>query len=255
MPGSMNSHGRLTRSPSILLPNGSVNGPIRQQLWNGQTVLTFPMPLTLSDGYDTPKRPVDRICWRLNRGECSDLHILPDTRTVVVTRMNIQSPAEVYSVQNRQPDFVNRTSSSSEGIRYGNYPLMGFKNSQITHLNDALLAQLDLPTLESFVFLANDKTCFRRFSASGRRGRCEEEVSGEVFDSRGPQGAWGDDWNYRWNAELFAANGYVVIMINMRGSTGYGQAIVDGVNGDWGGKPFTDLMEGLDYAEQHYPFY
>jgi len=33
-------------------------------------------------------------------------------------------------------------------------------------------------------------------------------------------------------------------MINPRGSTGYGQAIVDGVNGDWGGKPFTDLMEG-----------
>ena len=43
-------------------------------------------------------------------------------------------------------------------------------------------------------------------------------------------------------------------MINPRGSTGYGQAFVDGVNGDWGGKPFTDLMEGLDYAEQHYPF-
>ena len=31
-------------------------------------------------------------------------------------------------------------------------------------------------------------------------------------------------------------------------------AIIDGVNGDWGGKPFTDLMPGLDYAEQHYPF-
>ncbi len=43
-------------------------------------------------------------------------------------------------------------------------------------------------------------------------------------------------------------------MINPRGSTGYGQAVVDGVNGDWGGKPFTDLMTGLDYAEQHYPF-
>ena len=70
----------------------------------------------------------------------------------------------------------------------------------------------------------------------------------------GPQGAWGDMWSYRWNAELFAANGYVVVMINPRGSTGYGQAFVDGVNGDWGGKPFTDLMTGLDYAEQHYPF-
>ena len=70
----------------------------------------------------------------------------------------------------------------------------------------------------------------------------------------GPQGAWGDDWSYRWNPELFAANGYVVVMINSRGSTGYGQAFVDAMNGDWGGKPFTDLMQGLDYAEQHYPF-
>ena len=70
----------------------------------------------------------------------------------------------------------------------------------------------------------------------------------------GPQGAWGDAWSYRWNPELMAASGYVVVMINPRGSTGYGQAFIDGVNGDWGGKPFVDLMKGLDYAEQHYSF-
>ncbi len=70
----------------------------------------------------------------------------------------------------------------------------------------------------------------------------------------GPEGAWGDDWSYRWNPELFAANGYVVIMINFHGSTGYGQKFIDAINGDWGGAPFEDLMKGLDYAEQHYPF-
>ena len=70
----------------------------------------------------------------------------------------------------------------------------------------------------------------------------------------GPQGAWGDDWSYRWNPELFAANGYVVIMINFHGSTGYGQKFIDAINGDWGGAPFEDLMKGLDYAEKHYPF-
>jgi dipeptidyl aminopeptidase/acylaminoacyl peptidase len=81
----------------------------------------------------------------------------------------------------------------------------------------------------------------------------------------GPQGAWGDDWSYRWNAELFAAptsgssnsttsSGYVVIMINFHGSTGYGQKFIDAINGDWGGAPFEDLMKGLDYAEEHYAF-
>ena len=71
----------------------------------------------------------------------------------------------------------------------------------------------------------------------------------------GPQGAWGDDWSYRWNPELFAANGYVVIMINFHGSTGYGQKFIDAINGDWGGAPFEDLMKGLDYAETHLRFH
>ena len=45
----------------------------------------------------------------------------------------------------------------------------------------------------------------------------------------GPQGAWGNSWSYRWNPQLFAANGYVVVMINFHGSTGYGQAFTDSI--------------------------
>ena len=70
----------------------------------------------------------------------------------------------------------------------------------------------------------------------------------------GPQTAWGDAWSYRWNWELMAASGYVVVGINRRGSTGYGQKFVDEVSGDWGGSAYEDLMKGLDYAEQHYSF-
>jgi dipeptidyl aminopeptidase/acylaminoacyl peptidase len=70
----------------------------------------------------------------------------------------------------------------------------------------------------------------------------------------GPQTAWGDAWSYRWNWELMAASGYVVIGINRRGSTGYGQKFVDEVSGDWGGRAYEDSMKGLDYAEAHYPF-
>ena len=108
--------------------------------------------------------------------------------------------------------------------------------------------------MESFWFTAAGRHQARRLPHSAAGLRSRKEISGEVPDPRRAAGHWGDDWSYRWNAELFAANGYVVVMINSRGSTGYGQAIVDGVNGDWGGKPFTDLMKGLDYAEQHYPF-
>jgi dipeptidyl aminopeptidase/acylaminoacyl peptidase len=64
----------------------------------------------------------------------------------------------------------------------------------------------------------------------------------------------GDSWSYRWNWELLAADGYVVVGINRRGSTGYGQKFVDEVSGDWGGRAYVDLMKGLDYAEATYPF-
>ena len=61
----------------------------------------------------------------------------------------------------------------------------------------------------------------------------------------GPQGAWGNNWGYRWNPQVFANQGYVVFMPNPRGSTGYGQKFVNEVSADWGGKAFTDIMNGV----------
>jgi dipeptidyl aminopeptidase/acylaminoacyl peptidase len=66
----------------------------------------------------------------------------------------------------------------------------------------------------------------------------------------GPQNAWNDGWTYRWNAQVFASAGYVVFMPNPRGSTGFGQTFTDEISNDWGGKPFDDLMKGVDYAEK-----
>jgi dipeptidyl aminopeptidase/acylaminoacyl peptidase len=66
----------------------------------------------------------------------------------------------------------------------------------------------------------------------------------------GPQGAWEDGWSFRWNAELWAAQGYVVALPNPRGSTGFGQKYVEEITGDWGGKCYDDLMRGVDYLEK-----
>jgi dipeptidyl aminopeptidase/acylaminoacyl peptidase len=61
----------------------------------------------------------------------------------------------------------------------------------------------------------------------------------------GPQGAFNDSWGYRWNPQIFANAGYVVFMPNPRGSTGYGQQFVNDISGDWGGKVFVDLKNGV----------
>jgi dipeptidyl aminopeptidase/acylaminoacyl peptidase len=65
----------------------------------------------------------------------------------------------------------------------------------------------------------------------------------------GPQSAWHDGWTFRWNAQVFAAAGYVVFMPNPRGSTGFGQQFTDEISGDWAGKVYDDLMKGVDVAE------
>ena len=121
-------------------------------------------------------------------------------------------------------------------------------------MNKALLAQIDMPILESFVFKSADKTEVQGFMVKPPGFDSSKKYPLKFLIHGGPQGSWGDDWSYRWNPALFAANGYVVVMINPRGSTGYGQAFTDGVSGDWGGKPYEDLMKGLDYVEKTYPF-
>jgi dipeptidyl aminopeptidase/acylaminoacyl peptidase len=62
----------------------------------------------------------------------------------------------------------------------------------------------------------------------------------------GPQGGWNDDWSLRWNAQLWAAQGYLVAMPNPRGSSGRGQAYQEQVSRDWGGLAYRDLMAGVD---------
>ena len=184
-------------------------------------------------------------------GEYSDLHILVGGMSLLAVHQTVSTPGEVgklgYLNLIFQTTDVTNVSMTPEHRGHS-------ETLQITHLNDALLSQLDLPKMESLWFTAKDGTKLEGFLIRPPGFDATKKYPVKFLIHGGPQGAWGDSWSYRWNAELFAANGYVVVMINPRGSTGYGQAIVDGVNGDWGGKPFTDLMEGLDYAEQHYPF-
>jgi dipeptidyl aminopeptidase/acylaminoacyl peptidase len=64
----------------------------------------------------------------------------------------------------------------------------------------------------------------------------------------GPQGSFGNRWNYRWHPQTYAGAGYAVITIDFHGSTGYGQAFTDAIQDDWGGRPLVDLKAGLAAA-------
>ncbi len=200
-------------------------------------------------------------------GEYSDLHPTPDGKILTASRMTVAKPGEVVALwlnQELHPGLIVDFGKSHKTklIKGDSTPVYNLpprsttevKETQVTHLDDALLNQLDLASLQAFQFQSSDKVKVQGFLIKPPAFDPTRKYPVKFLIHGGPQGAWGDSWSYRWNAELLAANGYVVIMINPRGSTGYGQAFIDGVNGDWGGKPFTDLMLGLDYAEKTYPF-
>jgi dipeptidyl aminopeptidase/acylaminoacyl peptidase len=170
------------------------------------------------------------------KAEYSDLAISADGRTIVTSMMTVRSPAAISIIP---------LDADGHG---------GAAVVRLTHVNDALLNQLDLPKMESFMFQGAEGTTVQGFLLRPPGFDEAQKYPVKFLIHGGPQGAWGNAWSYRWNPELMAAPGYVVVMINPRGSTGYGQAFIDGVNGDWGGKPYVDLMKGLDYAEQHYAF-
>jgi len=191
------------------------------------------------------------------RGEYGALTPTLDGQRLLASKMTVRSPGEIISLNVSMIDhtMISAAYSNLPPGRPDLLPLVLEPNeSQLSRLNSDILSQLDLPEMETFWFPTVGKVQAQGFLIKPPAFDPSKKYPVKFLIHGGPQGAWGDSWSYRWNAELLAANGYVVIMINPRGSTGYGQAFVDGVNGDWGGKPFIDLMRGLDYAEQHYSF-
>jgi dipeptidyl aminopeptidase/acylaminoacyl peptidase len=125
---------------------------------------------------------------------------------------------------------------------------------RITFTNEEILSQLEMNSIETFW-------------CEGANGDKVQSiiVKPPFFDPNkkypmmflihgGPQGAWEDNFHYRWNLQMFAGAGYVVVAPNPRGSTGYGQNFTDEISRDWGGKVYTDLMNSYDYAIKNFSF-
>jgi dipeptidyl aminopeptidase/acylaminoacyl peptidase len=167
----------------------------------------------------------------ITRGANDDLQVTQDGKTLVFSRMSAMAPNEVYKLT------------------------IGEKEAhQLSHLNDAVLSKVQMNPVESFWFTGAEGAKVQGFLLKPPQYDPMKRFPVKFLIHGGPQGAWGDEWSYRWNSQLFAADGYVVVMINPRGSTGYGQKFIDEINGDWGGRPYVDLMNGLDYVEKTYTF-
>ena len=198
-------------------------------------------------------------------GEYSDLRN-PVKGGLVAVKMSVDAPPSIVKIATHdfstdpKDSYVSIVTKlpnggvSTETKSDSPYKEVAASEERLTHFNDGVLSLLDLPKMESFWFEGATGTKVQGFMVRPPHFDPSKKYPVKFLIHGGPQGAWGDAWSYRWNPELMAASGYVVVMVNPRGSTGYGQAFIDGVNGDWGGKAYVDLMKGLDAAEAQYPF-
>jgi dipeptidyl aminopeptidase/acylaminoacyl peptidase len=160
-----------------------------------------------------------------------DFDISRDGHLIAFTRTDLTMPAEVFIAN-----------SDGSHIR------------QLTHANSVLLSQLDLHRVEPFWFEGAEKTRVEALLVRPPHFDPSKKYPLLLLIHGGPQGEWDDAWGYRWNQQVMAAPGYVALMINPRGSFGYGHKFTEEISRDWGGKVYEDLMTGVDAAIAKYPF-
>jgi dipeptidyl aminopeptidase/acylaminoacyl peptidase len=166
--------------------------------------------------------PVKKI---LGEGANGDINVSPDGRTLVFSHSSMTNPNEIFI-----------SSSDGSGIM------------ALTKANEALLAPFGLKAAEEVTWVGAVGTKVAGWIVKPANFNVKKKYPLAVLIHGGPQGAWGDNWGYRWNPQIFANAGYVVFMPNPRGSFGYGQQFVADISGDWGGKVFIDIRNGVAMA-------
>ncbi len=155
-------------------------------------------------------------------GYPSNLNISPDGRTLIFAANTMNSPNEIM-----------RVNTDGTGL------------AAVTTINKAGLESFGLQKPEDVNWKGAVNTNIHGFLVKPARFDPTKKYPLIVLIHGGPQGAWSDNWSYRWNPQIFANQGYIVFLPNPRGSTGYGQKFVNDISADWGGKAYTDIMNGV----------
>ncbi len=158
----------------------------------------------------------------LGEGVNGDINVSPDGKTLVFAHSSMTRPNEIFT-------------SSTDGSGA----------MSLTKANEALISPFDLKAAEEVTWIGAMGTRIAGWIVKPANFNPRKKYPLAVLIHGGPQGAWMDNWGYRWNPQVFANAGYVVFMPNPRGSTGYGQQFVAEISGDWGGKVFIDIKNGV----------
>ena len=218
-------HERATGKTRSLTTN--FDSSVESQVWaSGSSLLYFEAEEKGNKPIFSVSKAGDDVKSLFATAVNSSINVSPDNKRIYFVHTTAARPAEIYSVDTDGKNLL-----------------------KITRENDELFASIEIPAPQSVWYEAEGGTKIQSWIYKPA-GMVEGKKYPLVYLVHGgPQGAWMNSWSYRWNPALWAAQGYVVMAPNPRGSTGFGQQFVNEISGDWGGKVFVDLMKGLDYSE------
>jgi dipeptidyl aminopeptidase/acylaminoacyl peptidase len=134
----------------------------------------------------------------------------------------------------------------------------GGAHQQITDFNAAKLQALDIQPVETFWFTSSRgkkvRSTLVRPAGFDPNNNSGKKYPLFVVMHGGPAGAWKDNWGYRWNYHLLASPGYVLVLTDYTGSTGYGEKFSQDIQFDPFKGPANEINEAAAYAVKKYAF-
>ena len=161
----------------------------------------------------------------------TNLKLTPDGKKLVFASSSLSSAPEIYVAN-----------ADGTGV------------TALTSANSQLMTQANLKVAEEIEWTGALGKKIHGFVIKPNNFDASKKYPLLVLIHGGPQSAWNDSWSYRWNSQVFANAGYVVFQPNPRGSTGYGQQFVNEISGDWGGKAYIDIMNGVADVLRRSPY-
>ena len=147
--------------------------------------------------------------------------------TIYVTRTDMNHAAEIFS--------LNLESGEME---------------QLTHVNDDIYNSIQLSKVEKHMVKTTDGKDMLTWVIYPPDFDPEKQYPTLLYCQGGPQSPLSQFYSYRWNFQLMAAHGYIVVAPNRRGMPGHGVAWNEQISGDWGGQNIQDYLSAIDKISQ-----
>ncbi len=189
-----------------------------------------------ADGVAPGARPRELLRGPRHGGVATDVVLSRDGSTMAYARSSLTHPPMLFACD---PDGVRE-----RPIEAINAPLLD--RLQFAEAQSVTIDGFDGDAVQMWVVTPPG---FDHDDASNgaKRGKAAKQWPLMHSIHGGPHTCSNDAWHWRWNMQLFAAQGQVVASVNYHGSTGWGQAFIGSINGDWGRRELADVEAGTEY--------